>query len=157
MFFRRDRVRCEIVNDLNGRVANWWKAVRDHGPELDRLVSASPCSRAEYQWATAHLDDMELAPVERARAFYTVVNFSLNSSDQAPRFGYSTWRAPGLLEAGPAAGAIERLINVVVENMDALDLLGRLAPKRDAVIYLDPPFRRPTAPCTGIRRSTWIA
>ena len=143
VFFRRPRVRREVINDRNGRVTNWWRCVRDHGNELDRLVSAMPCSRQEYEWATAHLDDPELRPVERALAFFAVVNYSMTSSDQAPRFGPGYNCASGSVgcwKPGRVEALSTRLFGAIIENVDAIDLLETMAPRDYVVLYIDPPF-----------------
>ena len=46
----RAPVKTEILNDLNGRVVNWWRAVRDKPEEFGRLLEFTPFSRAEYEW-----------------------------------------------------------------------------------------------------------
>ncbi len=39
------------MNDLNQRVINWRRIVRNQPEDFGRLVEMTPISRVEYQWA----------------------------------------------------------------------------------------------------------
>lgn len=141
----REPVATEIVNDLNGRVINWWRAVRDHPEEFGRLVELTPRSRDEYQWADAAVDDPEETPLRRALAFHILVSQSMHTGDSKASAG--RWRrnfqpsnrnpqhstADFLLLA-------DRLRKVFLDNLDALTLLERTADMDWVVIYADPPY-----------------
>ena len=136
----------EIVNDLDGRVINWWRAVRDEPDELARLIALTPNSRAEYEAARARLADGG----EGVRA---ALDFTI-----AVRQGMATTIAPTGWKARYKAGShpswrggvdsrlallADRMRDVVLESRDACDLLDRTARVDQAVIYADPPY--PTA------------
>src|SRR5215211_4183993 len=46
----------EVVNDLDGRLTNFWRVLRDAElfPRFHRAVSLAPLSRPEWQAARAH-------------------------------------------------------------------------------------------------------
>ena len=153
VLLQRAEAPTEIVNDLDGRVVNWWRSLRDHPEQLGRLIALTPRSRTEYvQAATADLS----AGVEGAAAFTVLMQQRLMRSDvnkwaadTPPLAGGSgtavPWHSglPG--KVGPLA---RRLANVQLECADALDLLRRIQHRADAVIYADPPYpdtRRPYA------------
>lgn len=68
----------ETLNDLDCRVVNWWRQLRDHGDELIRRAALTPDSRAEYERALDLLDDDD--PMLAARATSVVLMQSLRSS-----------------------------------------------------------------------------
>ena len=142
----RPAVKIEILNDLNGRVVNWWRAVRDEPDAFGWLVENTPFSRAEFEWACASLDDESLTPLRRALAFHIAVDQGIMSSD-----GARSWRRclsgnkgsrPRFDRAGITRLA-DRLRSVQLESVDALDLLKRTADYEACAVYADPPY--PTA------------
>ncbi len=68
----------ETLNDLDCRVVNWWRQLRDHGDELIRRVALTPDSRAEYERALDLLDDDD--PMLAARATSVVLMQSLSGA-----------------------------------------------------------------------------
>lgn len=141
----RPPVKVEMLNDLNGRVVNWWRAVRDTPDEFGWLVSNTPRSRDEFQWALTAVDDPDLPPLRRALAFHIQICQSINTGDNvhSPR----DWRRrfdPFVYKMSDVDAAdiyrlADRLRGVQLENTDALNLLERIAGDR-AVIYCDPPY-----------------
>ena len=143
----RPPVKIELFNDLDERVVNWWRVVRDQSEEFGRLVEATPNSREEYEAQLAALDDESLSPLRRALAFHVVVAQSVRNS---PASGPKQWRRTlenrgslGRWRSERVALLAERMWNVQLEHCDAVDLLGRTAGLGHAVIYVDPPY--PTA------------
>ena len=143
----RAPVNLEILNDLNGRVINWWRAIRDESAEFARLLQYTPHSRNEYIEACKQLDDATLAPIRRALAFHIVVQQGVMHADNVDKvkgsFGRSfhansarqyAWR-PERVEA-----LARRLRHVTLEEQDAMKLLARTAPDEGMVIYADPPY-----------------
>ena len=62
----RQPAKLEILNDLNGRVINWWRAVRDEPDEFGYLVEHTPLSRDEFGWARNNIDNPDLTPSPRS-------------------------------------------------------------------------------------------
>lgn len=150
VLLQRPKTTIEIVNDLNSRVVNWWRCLRDDTAELLRLVLMTPNSREEFEYAVGHLDDPDLSPVARAACFTTVVSRGLRSSDTINRSG---WRRH-LQVKGTGSRKVttlvdrlslvaDRVCDVQIENTDACRLLERIVDNPDTVIYCDPPY--PTA------------
>ena len=99
VLFARSPVKLEMLNDLNRRVVNWWRVVRDQPEEFGWLVEMTPKSRVEYQWALTAMDDESLPPLRRALAFHVAVDQSIIQSDNA---GMSSW----LRRFNPSIGSI---------------------------------------------------
>ena len=53
----RAPVKCEIFNDLDSRVVNWWSMLREKTEELDKLVTLTPHSKEEYWNALDKIED----------------------------------------------------------------------------------------------------
>lgn len=51
VLFARQPVKPEVMNDLNQRVINWRRIVRDQPENFGRLVEMPPIPRVKYQWA----------------------------------------------------------------------------------------------------------
>jgi site-specific DNA-adenine methylase len=72
----------ELVNDLNDRLINFWRALRsdDTFRRFSRQVEATPLSRAE--WEAAHAHEYGSDPVANAVAFFVACRQSLAGHDQ---------------------------------------------------------------------------
>ena len=75
--FARQPVKVEVLNDLNQRVVNWLRVVRDCPEDFGSLVEKTPISRIEYQWALTAMDDESLPPLRRALTFHAAVDQSI--------------------------------------------------------------------------------
>ena len=140
----RAPVKCEIFNDLDGRVVNWWKCVREHRDELGELVEAMPHSEAGYQWAKGAVDDDDESGLQRGLAFYTICLQAVAQSHNG-----SGWRAQYMKDGPGTMGRwrservgvlCERFWNVQLFCQPAEKLLTRVSDIDHAVIYADPPY-----------------
>ncbi len=145
----RPPVKLEMLNDLNGRLVNWWRVVRDQPEEFGWLVEHTPISRDEYIWAARAVDDPGLPAIRRALAFHVLISQCINVGDN--RLAGGSWRrrfsthhwSKDRCTAVQIQSLAARLLEVQLENSDALGLLERTADCDYAVIYCDPPY--PTA------------
>jgi len=141
VLLQRAPAKVELINDLNERVINWWRVVRDRAEEFERLIACTPHSRSEFEWAWENLDNED--PLYRALAFHVVCSQSARHTDLSGRW---------ILKRNPGAGSIglwhkkkvvslaHRLRHVQLEMCDAVALLEKLAGMTDATIYCDPPY-----------------
>lgn len=151
VFFNKIPARIETLNDIDGKVVNYFKIVRDHAQELAALLDMTPFSRDEYYYACEDLpEDTDL---ERARKFavrcwqgFGCSNLYRNGfrSSQQSRSPHTTkeWGClpERLLEAS------KRLKNAQIENIPAVELIKRYNTE-DVFLYIDPPYLR------GIRKN----
>ena len=141
----RQPVKVEILNDLNGRVVNWWRVVRDQPEEFGWLVEQTPRSRAEFQWACQAVDDPELPAIRRALAFQILVSQCINHGDNSLSQGSWRRRFQDYMLRHPhqqdeIVFMARRLQTVQLEAIDACMLLERIKGYDHAVIYCDPPY-----------------
>ena len=138
----RSPVRCEIYNDFDKRLVNWWAVVRRDRAVFGEMVEAMPWSEAEYDWACSAVDDPELSDTDRALAFHTLALQSI-----AQNLVSMNWSAT--YNVGPTLGRwrserveilAERFWNIQLFCRPAEVILERLAIVDNAVIYADPPY-----------------
>ena len=145
VFLRRaKRPRVEVVNDLNGEIANLFRVMREHPAELERQFRWVLPSRKEYGRLLA-VPPETLTDVQRAARLIFLQHHAyggLPADDRPP--SHMPVR-PGM--AAPSAGRIRRLIRVAhrrlqgvkVEHLNWHDFIRRY--DRDfTLFYIDPPY-----------------
>lgn len=157
VLFAKPRAERETLNDVDGRVMRFWRALRDRPDELAAAVALTPYSRAEWELCRTEPDHPD--DVEAARRFVVWIDqsFSREGTGWSPpsilfdRRG--RWQA-GVWQNMPTklAGVAQRLSGVSLERGDALALLPRYD-QPGAVIYCDPPYARSSRlePAKGYR------
>jgi DNA adenine methylase len=138
----------KTVNEINCDITNFFEVLRDHEPELIRLLEFTPCSREEYERCWEKSDDK----IENARRFYVRLRQSfmgLGSSRQNK--GWDMCHKTCLAEKGSSVSkwnnAIPKLHKVAlllrkeiqITNYDAFDFIKKLDFK-DIFFYEDPPY-----------------
>ena len=142
----RPRVQREIVNDLDGRVMNWWRCVQADEDRIAHLVSHAPKSRVAFRHARSVLDERRCPPMDEppdfglAWAFFIVVRDSPFHGPEQRTF--TPQIAPGSGNSGTPQirRMADRLRRVQLEHMDAAELLRKIAPRDDYAVYCDPPY-----------------
>lgn len=155
ILFAKERAERETLNDADGTIMRFWRALRDRPDELAAAVAATPYGRAEWKASRDH--DAE-DDVEAARRLLVNVDQSFSRSRQSwsvPCIGDGRGRwQPGTWENLPPKilTAAQRLRNVALEHGDALAMIPRWD-RDDALIYCDPPYAGPhrTEPSKGYR------
>ena len=139
--FNKAPAACEVVNDLDDDIVNFFEVLRDDQDALARAVSLTPWSRTEWERAHRHAED--LTKLERARRFIARMN---QSYGQRP--GCTGWRHDGPARASsftlqwrglPDRIAAERLRYVQIECRPWHDILSRYA-GADVLVFADPPY-----------------
>lgn len=142
----------ETVNDLDGRIVNFWRVLRDQGEALEVLCALTPHSAEELTISFDPADD----PLEDARRVFVML-----TQGRGARTSKTGWRniidpnnpTPfnGFLKGylarfGPA---IERMINVSIEHKDAFDVIKNYGKHEGVCLYLDPPYLGTTRASRG--------
>lgn len=150
VFFRKEPVKIETINDLDDNVVNYFKVIRDQCDELADSLAMTPFSREEYirSFDVSEND----SDVEKARKFavkcwqgFGCSNLYRNGFRSSQQSGSphvtKEWRClpDRLLQA------TERLKNAQIEKLPAVEIIKRYDSK-DVFIYADPPYLR------GIRK-----
>lgn len=135
----------ETVNDLDGKLMNFWRVLRDKPSEFIRLCALTPHARGEYDAAVALDADDDL---ERARQVW--IRLSQGRTGRLVRTGWRHYVDPGATSMGMPgyldgyvdrmAPAVERLHRVSLENRPALDLIAKYGAHPDVLLYVDPPY-----------------
>ena len=137
----------EYVNDADGHLVNWWRAIRDHPKEFGRLVHNTPTSEQLYYESYDALMSGELDddPLERARAYHVCIQQCLMSGlgRRAWALNFSSNRtnrnSPTTKRRVKALADRMRRVNIL--NRDAVAVVKRARNYRELVLYLDPPYR----------------
>lgn len=135
----------ETVNDLNGELINFWRCLQDRRKfgELKRILSVTPLARDEFERARGGLFT---SPAEQAARFFVRCRQSRQglqrdycTPTKRTRRGMNEQASAWLSAIDGLRDVRDRMINVEVENLNALDLIE----KRDhagALFYCDPPY-----------------
>lgn len=145
----------ETINDLDGHLVTFWRVVRDNPEALASLLDATPHSRAEFADAFT-FDEPGLSDVELARRVFTRI-----VQGRAGTMVGTGWRFAVAANGSQTKAremqrfrhrlvlAAERIRNVQIENMDALDLIARYGAEPTNLIYADPPYLAETRASVG--------
>lgn len=142
VLFAKPRCERETLNDADGTVMRFWRALRDRPDELAAAVAATPYGRREWRDSRDHATDDD---VEAARRLLVEVDQSFSRSRQSWSVpcigdGRGRWQPGSWANLPPKLlAAATRLRGVALEHGDALDLIPRWD-RADAVIYVDPPY-----------------
>jgi DNA adenine methylase len=141
----------EVVNDLDGRLTNFWRVLKDDDlfARFRRQAEAIPVSRPE--WEAAHRHEYGNDPVADAVAFFVDCRQSrqalmkgfITHVKNRTRRGRNDHAAAWLSAVDGLADAHQRMRRVVVENMDAA-LLIRKHDAPGTLFYCDPPYLHET-------------
>lgn len=142
VFFKKERVQNEIINDTNAFVMNFYSVLTSHFEELKDRIEQTPYSRVMYKVAHTMYEMPHLfTPLQRAWAFFVLTN--LGFSGLIGSFGCYTrgkkalgWEKKKLLINRELR---DRLVGVQIECTDALKIL-KLRDTEDTFHYVDPPY-----------------
>lgn len=139
----------EVINDLDGDVANLFKQLRDNFDALYRAIELTPYSRSEFE--LARLKESGHSNLERARRFLIAMMMTVNGSAGSVHAGFSF--SDSFCRGGREARVnrwyqlperlsevVERLRSVRIENLDARVLLKKYLDRPATLVYLDPPY-----------------
>lgn len=146
VLMNRPPAETETFNDINGDIVEFFRAIRDHPEELARELRNTPWSRREYEQCLETLGDSDFPTIERARAWYYVINATNSAANPTPgRWAYNVSTKPWAANSfrnkieDTLPEVAERWGLVQIECKDALDIIGRYD-SPDGLIYCDPPY-----------------
>jgi DNA adenine methylase len=142
VLFAKPPAERETLNDVDGQIMRFWRALRERPDELAAAVAVTPYGRAEWEASREPADD----DVEAARRLLVNVDQSFSRSrgswsppsmlkDRKGRWQARTWQdMPRRVQV-----AATRLTNVCLECGDAVEMIPRWD-LPETVIYADPPY-----------------
>ncbi|MCT8970559.1 DNA adenine methylase [Microbaculum marinisediminis] len=142
IFFRRRHVpKVEIINDLSGDVAGFFRILQRHYIPFLEMLRYQITSRREFE-RLAKVDPSTLTDLERAARFLYLQRTAYGGKVTGRSFGVDP-ASPGAFDMrrlGAMLEAVhERLAGVVIENLPYQDLLARYD-RPGMLFYLDPPY-----------------
>lgn len=145
VFFNKLPSLTETINDIDGNVVNLFKIIREQPHELANLIKLTPYAREEYYSAYNNLSQ-DNSDLEQARLFL-VRCWMARGGKTAHRTGWRHNADGRTISALPdwhhvpesIVAIADRLLNVQIENMDAITLIQRYN-KTNCLIYADPPY-----------------
>ena len=142
----------KTANEINSDITNFFEVLRDHEPELMRLLLLTPCSLLEYNNSWIQSDDK----IENARRFYVRIRqsfFSLGA--QRKNKGWHMAKKHVNCQGGEVVSkwnnALEKLYEVAevirynfqITNYDYLVCIDKIDFEK-AFFYCDPPYPHET-------------
>ena len=131
----------EYLNDADGRVVNFFTQLRDHRVELERRISLTPFSRAEFELSR----EIAHEPMEDARRLYVLLWQGRGGHERSTgwrfqrRHARSKTAIADFLDCSHLDPIAQRLRLVGIERDDAFAVLRRYDGP-DTLHYVDPPY-----------------
>jgi DNA adenine methylase len=132
---------CEVINDISGDVATFWRVLQHHYEALMGELRYKLTSRDEFQRLLA-LPPERLTDLQRAARFLYVQRLAFGGKVAGRNFGVSPG-LPGRFDV-TRIGAIldevhQRLSGVIIERLPYADLIARYDTP-ETLFFLDPPY-----------------
>lgn len=131
----------ETYNDLNQKIVNFFRVLREKPEELIEQLLLTPWARVEYEKC---LEEENESDIESARRLYYRLMMSYSGQYNTCRGSFRRFNKgtkklrPVNLEENLKA-ASQRLYDVQIENRDAFKLI-KETDSADTLFYLDPPY-----------------
>lgn len=146
IFWNKRPSEVEVLNDLNGEVANFYQMLKSNPERLSRMIDATPHSRSAYEAARAVYKHPDFfGPLRRAWAFWILCEQSFASKtahgwgcgiETSAASEYESQKSKFVARASAYA---ERLSNTQIEKIDALRCILKYDTP-NTFFYIDPPY-----------------
>ncbi|WP_313536959.1 DNA adenine methylase [Sphingomonas sp.] len=138
---RRQRPRAEVINDVSGDVATFFRVLQEHYPYLLDMLRFRVASRAEFERLRA-LPGERLTDLQRAARFLYLQRLAFGGKVNGRAFGVDAAAGArfNVTKLEPLLADLhDRLAGVVIEQLTYSAFIARY--DRDgALFYLDPPY-----------------
>ncbi|KGE01013.1 DNA adenine methylase [Rhizobium sp. YS-1r] len=141
VFLRRSQApKMEVINDINGDVANLFRILQRHYPQFMETLRFQITSRREFD-RLSRTDPSTLTDLERAARFLYLQRLAFGGKVRGQNFGVSMNGGRfNLLKLAPQLEDIhERMAGVVIENLPWRTFIERYD-RPGMLFYLDPPY-----------------
>lgn len=141
IFFRKDRVNTEILNDINSELVNLFRVIQNHPEAFYACFKYQLCSREEFGRLKAQPLE-QLTDIQRAYRFYFLQKLCFGGNVVSRAYGITT---TGYQKLNPLAveselsAVYERLARVNIENQSWEKIIERYD-RPHTLFYLDPPY-----------------
>ncbi len=141
IFFAKERVKAEILNDINGDLVNLYRVLQHHLEEFVRQFRWAISSRQLFEWARM-TTPATLTDIQRAARFFYLQKQAFGGKVDGQNFGTAT-TAPARLNLlrieEDLSAAHLRLSGVTVEHLPWDECFQRYD-RPHSLIYMDPPY-----------------
>ena len=141
VFFHKPPSKVEVLNDLDGEVANFYRVCQQHYEELVRYFRFMVRSRTWFALLKA-TDPRTLTDVQRAARHMYLLKNSFGGLVRNPNYSISIAQPPSFnLERLPEVieQSHKRLMRVQIESLPYEEILTRFD-RPTTLFYLDPPY-----------------
>lgn len=141
VLFRKEPVKVEVINDINGDLITLYRVLQNHLEEFVRYFKWSLISRDEFERQLA-VAPHTLTDIQRSARFYYLVRTSFGAKAYKQSFGVANSQPPRLNFDRIAEDLTEahlRLSRVTIENLDYEALIKRYDGEH-VFFYIDPPY-----------------
>ncbi len=141
LFFMKEPVRAEIINDVNGELVNLYRVIKHHLEEFVRQFRWTLVSREHFERLSS-TPPATLTDVQRAAQFYYLQRLAFGGRVTGRTFGTATTAAPRVnllrMEEDLSAAHL-RLARATIEHMDWQECIRRYD-RSHTLFYFDPPY-----------------
>jgi DNA adenine methylase len=149
IFFAKESAKLSTINDTNSVLINFYRVCQDMAKfkKLKKMIDYWPHSREVFLDARSiYRGDVKSTDVERAWAVWYC--FAVGFGGVGRDYGF----ANKAINAMPMPKVVqskkerfdleifEKLQSAQIENTDAIKIIGRCAPDKDAFYFVDPPY-----------------
>lgn len=147
ILLNRDPSPIEVYNDLNGRIVNLFKVLREKPLQFLSLIYLTPCAREEYEKCyNEEFSENTDSDLEKARRVLTIITQSMSGRGLQNRkvgWGHSISSSN---QAKRWANILIKLIlvtnrvkDIQIENRSAIDVI-KCYDTENTLFYCDPPY-----------------
>ena len=152
VLLKKEPSEVEVLNDLDGRVVNFFRVIRDRDQfeDFKRRTELTPYSREEFQNLCETPEPTQ--PVERAWWFFVRCRQARGGLGMGPRLSANAWATSTRTRrqmAEPVSkylssldgleSVADRFRQVMIENTPAIELIKKYDGP-DVLFYCDPPY-----------------
>ncbi|WP_156840256.1 DNA adenine methylase [Novosphingobium aquimarinum] len=142
IFLRRStRPRVEVINDISGDVATFFRVLQEHYPYFLDMLRWRLASRNEFERLRG-MDPSRLTDLQRAARFLYLQRLAFGGKIKGRSFGVDKTQGArfNVSRLEPMLADLhERLAGVVIEQLPYAELIGRYD-RPGMLFYLDPPY-----------------
>lgn len=144
VFWAKKPAPCEVINDINMNVINFYEVLKNNGTKLERKIKDTLHSRETYKKALLIYDCPRLFaddPIIRARAFYIATNQGFLNKIGS-RWYDKEWRSAKVFRNKVdffSEHLMERLRHTQIEQNEAHKVI-QSRDREDAFMYIDMPY-----------------
>jgi len=141
VLFKKDPSECEVINDLDGDLVNFWRIVQHHTQPFLEYFKYSVISRKIFEIENRK-DPSTLTDLQRAVRYYYLQRLGFGGKTAGRVFASGPTRPTNLNLLTLEESILEahwRLERVTIENMDACKCLAKYD-RPSTFFYIDPPY-----------------